>query len=66
MEFMDIFQFSHRTLCPLKSPSTFNDIVLQHYRIFISAHNSFNLYNILDLNGKLDIKVVELGMSLGL
>ena len=34
-----------------------------------TAHNSVNvvnLYNILDLNDNLDIKVVELGISLGL
>ena len=65
MEFMDIFSF-HIEHYVLKI--TF---YVQCYSVLSAstAHNSVNgvnLYNILDLNDNLDIKVVELCISLGL
>ena len=62
MEFMDIFSF-HIEHYALKI--TF---YVQCYSVLSasSAHNSVSLYNILDLNYYLDIKVVELCISLGL
>ena len=62
---MDIFQFSHRTLCPK------NRLYVQCYSVLYSStvHNSVhgdNLYNISDLTDNLDIKVIDLGISLAL
>ena len=65
MEFMDIFQL-HIKQFALKI--TF---YVQCYSVLSSSTadnsvNGVNSYNILDLNDDLDIKVVALGISLGL
>ena len=65
MESMDIFQFSHRHYV-LKI-----DFYVQCYSVLYSStvHNFVhgdNLYNISDLTDNLDIKVIDLGISLAL
>ena len=60
---MDIFHIEHyalKTTLYVQCYSVLSTTTAQN------SVNGVNLYNILDLNDNLDIKVVELGITLGL